>query len=153
MNNSYQKESLRFFFYLKREDVVDFVTSLESDVEVINLEKGEGGLYMLKMRDGVMNDEFYLGEISAARSAVRVREISGGFVGEGGAVIMKDDKELVTMIAICDALYSVDSSYYQRIKNLEIKGKAIIDARNTERASIRSRTKVDFSLLEEASNE
>lgn len=142
------KESNVALQAIPRESIEGVVESITSSYEVIPLELPEAGLYLLQLEDGVSSEPFYVGEISAARAMVRLKE-DGGSPYDGAAVIMKDDAILAQWVAVCDAVLSHGLSGCDEVSELVREGLELRREDARIRQAILASTAVDFSLLEE----
>ena len=134
-----------------REEVGSAAKAVAKRYMVEPVEIPESGLYLLQLEDGVMNERFYLGEISGSRAVVRLGEPGSGWSWEGGAIIMADDAELAEWVAICDAILSNHLDGWEVVQELVGRGMKIIEAEQEKRREMLARTRVDFSLLDRKS--
>lgn len=133
---------------LDPEEVEEYVSRIQPLIEVSALEPAEGGLYHLKIKDGVNHEPFFLGEISVAQAVVCVKIKKEEESFEGGAVVMCDNIKFATNIAICDALAISQTTFREQVLELAEKGMERMQKKTKERKNMLAATKVDFSLLE-----
>ncbi|GAB4289972.1 MAG: hypothetical protein Kow0083_02850 [Methylophaga sp.] len=107
----------------------------------------QSGLGMMKLRDGAMNEPFYLGEIPLASAWVELT-LPSGDKAEGAAQLMSDDQQLAEAVAICDAVLANRLEGAERIMSLLQQGHDIIAREKRHRKQMLQRTRVDFSLLD-----
>ncbi len=106
------------------------------------------GLMLLQLRDSVAGSRFHLGEMPVA--AVHLRLTENGHSAEGGAMLMSDDIERTTQLAILDAALVGGWPETDQIAELLAEGMAARAQIEAERALVLDRTRVDFQLLAEA---
>lgn len=106
----------------------------------------QSGLGMLKLRDGAMQEPFYLGEIPVATAWVELI-LPNGDTAEGAAQLMDDSKELAEAMAICDAVLANQLVGHKLLSNLLQQGANKLEAEQHNRKQMLKRTHVDFSLL------
>lgn len=106
------------------------------------------GLMLLQLRDSVAGSRFHLGEMPV--TTVHLRLIENGRSAEGGAMLMSDDIERTTQLAILDAALVGGWPETDQIAELLAEGMAARAQIEAERALVLDRTRVDFQLLSEA---
>lgn len=109
------------------------------------------GLMLLRMRDSVAGAPFHLGEIPVAQAHLRLSE--GARSAEGGAVLMSDDLERVTQLAVLDAALAGGWPEADAITALIREGLAARARREANRGLVRDRTRVDFDLLTDSADD
>lgn len=104
------------------------------------------GLFLLRMRESVMGEDFFLGEIPVSSAWVELH-MGDGRVVEGAAKVLADSRELAVALAVCDAVAAHALEGSEQVAALIEQG--LEKRRETERkrAAMRARTAVDFSLL------
>lgn len=105
---------------------------------------GEGSM-LLQLRDSVAGCTYHLGEIPVVRVALRL--VDGAQVAEGGAVLLSDDLERATHIAILDAALAAGLPESQAIAGAIAEGIARWAGIEEVRANILATTRVEFELL------
>ncbi|NOT71005.1 MAG: phosphonate C-P lyase system protein PhnG [Hyphomicrobium sp.] len=110
------------------------------------------GLALLRLRESVMLDTFYLGEIPVTTARVALLGRDGLHV-EGGAVVMDDDVEFAAALAVLDGVLAHGLAGAAEARELLDEGLAQIERVANVRAAMLSRTKVDFSLMAEAGDD
>lgn len=111
----------------------------------------QSGLGMLKIKESAFNEQFYIGEFCLSSAWLEVTTPDGQ-VAEGAAQVMDDRVELADALALCDAILSAQLPGWQKISNMVERGLTIHESTNKERKQMLARTKVDFSLLDDANN-
>jgi len=106
----------------------------------------QSGLGMLKLRDGALQEPFYLGEIPVASAWVELT-LPNGDKAEGAAQVMDDDKDLAEALAVCDAVLANQLAGHDLLTVLLQQGADKLDAEQRNRKQMLKRTHVDFSLL------
>lgn len=106
------------------------------------------GLGLLKLNDGALRDDFYLGEFPLASAWLEVLTPEGQRA-EGAAQVMHDSQAVAEAMALCDAVLSARLPGWQRVAWLIEKGEALRDATQRERKLMLAHTRVDFSMLDE----
>ena len=105
----------------------------------------QAGLSLLTLRDSVEKEAFYLGEIPLSSSHVL---ISGdGKTVEGGALIMADDAELASALALCDGVLANRLSGWEMIAEGVRDGLNALDEEARLRKTMLLRSRVNFALL------
>jgi len=106
----------------------------------------QSGLGMLKLRDGALQEPFYLGEIPVASAWVELT-LANGDKAEGAAQVMDDDKDLAEALAVCDAVLANQLVGHDLLTSLLQQGADKLAAEQRNRKQMLKRTHVDFSLL------
>lgn len=112
----------------------------------------QAGLGMLKMCDSTLGDTFYLGEFPLATCWITVK-IDDLLAAEGAALVMDDDLERAEKLALCDAVLSAQLEGWMDVEKLLIRGMKRRQVIKQERKLMLSRTRVDFSLLDDVGDE
>ncbi len=112
----------------------------------------QSGLGMLKLRDGALQEPFYLGEIPVASAWVELT-LPNGDKAEGAAQVMDDDKDLAEALAVCDAVLANQLNGHDLLTTLLQQGADKIETEKQHRKQVLKRTHVDFSLLGAAEGE
>lgn len=107
----------------------------------------QSGLGMMKLRDGAMNEPFYLGEIPVSSAWVELT-LPDGVVVEGAAQVMTDNQDLAEAIAVCDAILANELPEHEQVIALLEQGAELIAKETQNRKHMLERTRVDFSLLD-----
>jgi len=149
MKNATMQYMQRCIAILKHDEIDVFLNAIQDAIEVIDVELPEGGLFMIKSKDGIMEDQYYLGELSVAKAYIEVTVLSSGETFQGGSVIMSDDEQHARNIAICDALLHENSTYRDDVIKLAEIGQERLEQKARERKQLLEATKVDFSLIEQ----
>jgi alpha-D-ribose 1-methylphosphonate 5-triphosphate synthase subunit PhnG len=109
----------------------------------------QAGLTMLRMRESVYGEEFYLGELPFASAWVEIT-LPDGTLAEGAAPVMSDYEGLSTALAICDAVLANRLPGYQRVVGLVEEGAQWQAEQRYARRLMLIKTRVRFDGLEEA---
>ncbi len=109
----------------------------------------QAGLALLKMCESTQALEFYLGEFPLA-SVVMIITVDDGLEYEGAALVMDDDLNRAEAMAICDCIMANQLTGWQDVAKLIELGDQKIQQTQKNRKHILQRTRVDFSLLEDA---
>lgn len=134
----------RLLAAVERDRVIATAERLAAQLEVELAAPPESGLVLLTLRDGVAGTPFHLGEMPAARVALRVRTADGRG-GEGGAFVRGEDLELARAIALLDAVLAHDLPAAAAAAGLLAEGAQRIAAIDRRRALQLARTRVDFT--------
>lgn len=110
----------------------------------------KAGMALLRGRESVRSERYNLGEIPLSTAHVTLNDGAGGRV-HGGASIMADDARLATAIAVCDGVLAAGLDGWRDVLAMVVEGADVLDARERDRAMMRSKTRTDFSLLNDAS--
>jgi len=115
----------------------------------------QAGLGLLKLQDGAFHESFYLGEFPLATAHIAVSTDVGGEAVEcneveGAASMMTDDGKLVEALALCDAVLTYQLDGWQEIQGLVMEGEAIEQRATIRRNAMLTKTRVKFSLLDDA---
>ena len=105
----------------------------------------QAGLSLLTLRDSVEKEAFYLGEIPLSSSHVLIS--GGGETVEGGAMIMADDAELASALALCDGVLANRLSGWESIAEGVQDGLNALDDEARIRKTMLLRSRVNFALL------
>lgn len=131
--------------------IVALAARLASDLQATPSAPPRAGLALLRLRESVMLDTFYLGEIPVASARVLLRAPDGRRV-EGGAIVMDDSGDLAAALAVLDGVLAHDLPGAHDVEGLLREGQAEIDGVARVRGAMLARTRVDFSLMAEVGN-
>ena len=109
----------------------------------------QSGLGMLKMRDTALGEAFYMGEFPLSNCWVSIRT-EDGHEAEGAAWIMDDRAERAEQMALLDAVLSARLPGWEQVEDLLEIGLQVQEDESRERKSLLAKTRVDFSLLDDA---
>jgi alpha-D-ribose 1-methylphosphonate 5-triphosphate synthase subunit PhnG len=137
---------------LPRETVLELGGSLAGQFRVTPATIPQSGLALLSLRDSVEKQTFYLGEIPLSSSHVIIADESGQTV-EGAAILMVDDAELASALAICDGVLANRLAGWDTVATHVRTGLANLDQESRIRKTMRTRSRVNFSLLNEEDDE
>ncbi|MFT6030417.1 MAG: alpha-D-ribose 1-methylphosphonate 5-triphosphate synthase subunit PhnG [Oleiphilaceae bacterium] len=112
----------------------------------------QSGLGMLKMRDTALGEAFYMGEFPLSNCWVSIRT-EDGHEAEGAAWIMDDRAERAEQMALCDAVLSARLPGWEQVEDLLEIGLQVQEDESRERKSLLAKTRVDFSLLDDAGDD
>ncbi len=104
------------------------------------------GLSLLQLQDSVFHEPYYLGEIPLSTAWVKLK-IGNGQNYEGAAQVMSDVPNLATSLAICDAIFMNQLEGWREVAYLIERGRVIRQEEDNLRGAMLTKTKVDFSLL------
>ncbi len=110
------------------------------------------GLRLLPLRESTRGEVFYLGEIPLVEVRVILQNDHGKML-EGGAALLDVSEELTEAVAVLDALLTAELDDAGEITGLLSEGFEIKKNIEKERAHMRARTRVNFSLLSDADGE
>lgn len=149
MNINERKNWVRLLTAVNEQQVHQLAEQLTKEWQLHYKSLPQSGLGMLKLRDGALQEPFYLGEIPIASAWVELT-LPNGDKNEGAAQVMNDSKELAEAIAVCDAILANKLTGHELIYALMQQGADSIAAEQANRKQILARTHVDFSLLDAA---
>lgn len=112
----------------------------------------QSGLAMLKLQDSAYYEPFYLGEIPLATAWLEILTPDGR-QAEGAALIMDDNLDFARALAVCDAILANRLPGFERIADLTIQGYGICHQEEQRRKTMLTRTRVDFSLLDDVGDD
>lgn len=112
----------------------------------------QAGLGLLKMRDSALGEPFYLGEFPLSTCWLSI-STQDAQTAEGAALIMDDRIEQAERLAICDAVLSAKLPGWEAVAQLVSLGADRKEIIEKERKAILARTRVDFSLLDDAGDD
>lgn len=112
----------------------------------------EAGLSLLQLRDPVLRQGFFVGEVPMALASVEVEGPDGRWHA-GGAASLTGSPALVEAIALLDAVLAHGLPGWPEAAELARAGHAAREGELARRAAALERTRVDFSLLSEAGND
>jgi alpha-D-ribose 1-methylphosphonate 5-triphosphate synthase subunit PhnG len=111
----------------------------------------EAGLSLLQLRDPVLGQRFFVGEVPLALASVEV-EGPGGWCA-GGAAFATEEPDLIEALALLDAVLAHRLPGWQEAAELARAGRTARERTQGERAALLSRTRVDFSMISETDND
>lgn len=106
----------------------------------------EAGLTLLPIRESVRCECFYLGEIPLSTAHCELSLPEGGAV-HGAAIVMADDAEFALALAVCDGVLAHRLSGWEQVADLLEHGLAALQHEADVRHTMRERSRVRFSLL------
>lgn len=112
----------------------------------------EAGLGLLKLADGALGDDYFLGEIPVARAHVRLTTADGRSV-EGAAQLLDDRTALARAVAVLDAALAGRLPGWEGAVSLLDEGARRLAEQAEARRALLAHTRVDFSLLGAADEE
>lgn len=126
------------------ERLVELVKGLEPAYEVSIPQPPHICLTMLRARDSVEQQEFFLGEALTSQCEVVVNQVSGY------GLVLEDQPQRVYCLAVLDALLRLKDHNEARIRQfIAEEGKALQQKEQQEHTQI-MQSAVDFKLMEEA---
>lgn len=111
----------------------------------------EAGIGLLQLRDPVLRQTFFVGEVPLAIASVEVEGPAGWCAG--GAACTTESAAVIEALALLDAVLAHRLGHWQEAAELARMGRAARDREERERAALLARTRVDFSLLSEAEDD
>lgn len=129
--------------------VVDLAAALSAGWQVRPKALPQAGLTMLRMRESVYGEEFYLGELPFASAWVEL-QLPDGTCAEGAAQVMNDSAPLALALAICDAVLAQQLPGHEQVAALLLAGDQRRAQQEEERRAMLIKTRVRFQGLEEA---
>jgi len=147
-----RKNWVRLLMAVAVDDVCQLAEQLTQDWQLRYKSLPQSGLGMMKLRDGAMNEPFYLGEIPVSSAWVELT-LPDGVVAEGAAQVMNDNQDLAEAIAVCDAILANDLPGHEQLTALLEQGAGHITKETQNRKQMLARTKVNFSLLDAAGDD
>lgn len=138
-----KRELFKIMAKSSRDRLINLASKIEENEEVEVIKSPEKTLVMVKMKDPVSENPYYLGEVLACEAIVKIN-------GEKGmAVTMGDDFQKVYSMALIDgALNNKLDEKYEILKELLALESKIIEEERAEYSRI-MKSKVDFSVMEE----
>ena len=106
----------------------------------------EDGLGLLTLRDGAMQECFYLGEFPVASAHILVQAEDGQSY-PGAAQYLGDQVQKAVHMALCDAILAHNLPGHERIQVLVRTGLARRQGLRRQRGAMLERTRVDFDLV------
>lgn len=109
--------------------------------------KAEAGAALFPFQDTVTGAPFYLGEIPLARASVSLGAPRGESV-HGAAVVMGRDAKFAICLAVLDGVFRHALDGSRDVEALLEAGRTILAKTQTQRSTIRQRTRVAFSTMD-----
>lgn len=138
-----KKELFRILFKTHRDKVISLGERIIEGEKVKVIKEPDKTLVMVKMKDPVVGNPFYLGEVLCSESIVEV----SGF--KGMAVTMGDDFNKVLSMAVIDGALNGNLNEKYNIAGLLNEWKALANRKDMEEFSRNMDSRVDFSVMEE----
>lgn len=133
-------------------ELQELVNSFPKDWQIKPITLPQTGLGMMKVCDGAMGEDFYLGEFPVASCHIEIT-IANGDKAQGAAWLMDDKQERAEHMAMCDAILSAQLMGWEKVGALIERGEQLMLERDRERKSLLAKTRVDFSLLEDVGDD
>ena len=133
---------------LPRTTVLETATKLAQRYTVTPNTVPQAGLTLVTLRDSVGKQAFYLGEAPLATSNVSITDSKGRTVA-GGALILADDTELASAIAICDGVLAGRLEGWEEVAAHVSDGLELLNRIARVRKTMLTRSRVNFALLNE----
>ncbi|MDT8371027.1 MAG: phosphonate C-P lyase system protein PhnG [Gammaproteobacteria bacterium] len=146
MNINERKNWIRLLMAVNKKQIKQLAEQITSGWALRYKSLPQSGLGMLKLRDGALQEPFYLGEIPIASAWVELT-LPNGDKAEGAAQVMDDDKDLAEALAVCDAVLANQLVGHDLLTVLLQQGANKLEAEQRNRKRMLKRTHVDFSLL------
>ncbi|MGO9171351.1 MAG: phosphonate C-P lyase system protein PhnG [Rhodomicrobium sp.] len=132
--------------------ILDLAERLSRDLDAQPTSNPCAGLQLLRLRESVTLDTFYIGEVAVTSASVQLRTPGGNRV-EGGAIVMDDRIELASALAVLDGVLAFKLPGAKEADRLLQEGHAALGQKDRIRAAMLSRTKAGFSSMAEAGND
>lgn len=136
-----KNEMFRILTKSSRNEVIELSENIQRNHDVIIMKEPAKTLVMIKMHEPVANSEFYLGEILACESMVKINGKTGMAVTAG------DDFGKVLAMAIIDCAYNAKVPEIDWITNKLNDMNKIIDIKEKKELAIHLKTKVNFNNM------
>ena len=130
---------------LPSEQLLSLTSELSKNWTIRPKSVPQSGLGMLKLKDSVFDESFYLGEFPLASAWLEV-QTPEGVTAEGAAQVMDDRVEVAEALALCDAILSAQLPGWEQLNEMLEQGVAMREATKRERKQMLASTQVDFSL-------
>ncbi|WP_326907928.1 phosphonate C-P lyase system protein PhnG [Sedimentibacter sp. MB31-C6] len=121
-----------------RKEIIELSENIQRNHEVLVIKEPAKTLVMVKMHEPVANSKFYLGEVIACESLVKIDGKSGMAVTAG------DDFDKVLAMAIIDAAYNAKVPEIDWLTEKLNEMNKIIDDKEKRESAIHLKTKVNF---------
>lgn len=146
---------LRSLLSVPRDEVLNVVAALRArdELSVSYLQAPQSGLSMLRMAEPCLGDHYHVGEVPVSISVVQVKRDGDGATWDGAAQAMTDDDELITTLAIADAMLAHASEDFPELVALVAHGWSLANTEDATRATVLHRTSVRFDLLETSADD
>lgn len=131
-----------------REPLFALASRLAETHTIRPLAVSQGGLALLPLRESVLHQTFYLGEIPLSSGHVEI-ETTDGTTVQGAALAMLDDADFADALAICDGVLAHRLTGWQEVADRVAEGLERLRAEARIRKTMLTRSKVSFSLLNE----
>jgi len=132
-----------------KDHLQSIVRKITDGWKILPVSLPQAGLGQLKLNDGAFHEPFYLGEFPVTKAHLTITLPDGKSV-EGAAIMMSDDIEHVESLALCDAILTHELTGCDAIAELVIEGEALAQQETDKRHAMLAKTRVDFSLLDDA---
>lgn len=127
----------------KIECLKEEVNKLEKLHKISVVKKPEMGLVMVKIKDGVYNENFYIGEVLITECSVHL----DGILGMG--IVQGDNSERAYLMGVIDAAFNCDKVLKDSLlEKIEMWEKNIKDKFQEEKALVEG-SKVKFNVMGE----
>lgn len=133
-------------------EVKHLANVLSGELEVRDVALPHAGLGLLNLRDGALEESYFIGEIPVARAEVIVRS-AAGVEERGGALIVDDRAQFARSIAILDAVLAGKLPGSVSAMALVQRGMQVRQQKHSDRKKLLAATRVDFSLLGQEDDE
>ena len=137
---------------IKRLELVERVQNLAKDWHIKPVTPPQSGLGALKLKESTMSEPFFLGEFPLSSVWIEISTPDGKAV-QGAVNVMHDDVEYAEALAICDAVLAAELNGFHEINALLVQGLHLFEEKEMVRRKVLASTRVDFSLLEDASDQ
>lgn len=126
-----------------RNEILNIAEVISQKHKVLILKQPEKTMVMLRVKESVKEEEFYLGELLACQSVVEVEGVQGASVQSG------DDYKKVLAAAIIDAAHSASLEEYKKMEPKLVELSNLYQEKKRKEAAIHRDTQVKFRILED----
>jgi len=141
--------NLECLMQVDKEKLKELVARLTEGWRTGPISLPQAGLGLLKLQDSAFHEPFYPGEFPVSSAHLFVSPPEGGEF-EGAAMMMCDDVAFVEALAMCDAILTHGLPGYDEIMQQVSEGESIRRNEAKSRSAMLVKTRVDFSLLQDA---
>jgi alpha-D-ribose 1-methylphosphonate 5-triphosphate synthase subunit PhnG len=147
-----RRELTKIVLSLPQKKVMNLYHELKDNYEISDIDLPQSGLAPLKMIDTAFGEPYYIGEIPIATAYVLVKD-QNEKQGKGAAVILDDRSLIARVVAVIDAIFFNELSDFEVLIPFLNEGLKNLKKEESFRKKIVNKTKVDFSLLNQISED
>ncbi len=139
-----KKKRLSFIMaHSNLEELKEVAKDIEDKYDIKATKEPEMGLTMVKVRDGVYREDFFLGEVLITECTVHLE----GTLGLG--IVQGDKPERAYNMAVVDAAFNADIEEKSMIIERLLKWEEAIEAKRVDDAAMVEGSKVKFETMGE----